>query len=180
MALPARLTWLSVSQRLPPSPVHPTEKWWKGHDKVKGGKKWTECWEKWLTDSLQAAGNGEWLLSKCPLWGPQCIYACYEVIKLHFQINMKSKCNLFTFSMHFHAHFVYYSSVCVYDIQSKCLFTPPFKCLESKVLHAHNCCMYLIRNTIKTVFFCSPWDGKPDFTEAITPVFNVTWSFFYY
>lgn len=107
MALPARLTWLSVSQRLPPSPVHPTEKWWKGHDKVKGGKKWTESWEKWLTDSLQAAGNGEWLLSRCPLWGPQCIYACYEVIKLHFKVNMKTKCNVFTFSMHFHGPFVF-------------------------------------------------------------------------
>lgn len=38
-------------------------------------KKWTESWGRWLTDSLQAAGNGERLLSRCPLWGPQWIYA---------------------------------------------------------------------------------------------------------
>lgn len=41
----------------------------------KGRQKWTERWERWLTDSLQAVGNGEWLLPRCPLWDPQCIYA---------------------------------------------------------------------------------------------------------
>lgn len=41
----------------------------------KGRGKWTESWGRWLTDSLQAPGNGEWLLPRCPLWRLQCIYS---------------------------------------------------------------------------------------------------------
>ncbi len=47
-----------------------------------------------------------------------CQSAHYEVLNasMPVKVNMKAKCNLFTSLMHFHAPFVYCSSVCVFMV----------------------------------------------------------------